>query len=573
MDATDHAGGIRRSGETLPSPDSASSGMVPARRRLLGGVANSLAGTAALALPAGTALAGAWPPLSEEPSGRLDQVLRLRVDLARSAWQNGMASPLPAAQEGAGTDLDAFTKGLPHDDSGRVDPAAYAALLKAVASGAPADFAAIPVASIHMPLANPQGGLYKATTGLDACQFVLPPAPAFGSEERAAEAVELYWMSLLRDVPFGQYADHPLVAAACAELSALPAFQGPRSGGAVTPAVLFRGSSAGDQQGPYISQFLLQPIQMGAIPIHQQIITPLSVSAGGHDFLTDIDAWLSVQNGDMPMDELRLDPVHRHLRSARDLAAYVQKDQGYQAFFHASVWLANRNAPVAVGSPYPRNRNQAGFASFGAPDAQGMLATAHLCALRAVWYQKWIVHRTLRPEEWGGRVHYALSGQSDAPVHPLFRHSEALARSFERTRGYLLPQAYPEGAPMHPSYAQGHGACAGACATVLKAYYEGSTRLMELGDVHAAADDGRTLVAYRGADAGQLTVAGELDKLAGNLSLGRNFAGIHWRSDYLQGVLLGEAVALSLLRESRSACNEQGVRVRLRKFDGTMVEV
>jgi hypothetical protein len=33
-----------------------------------------------------------------------------------------------------------------------------------------------------------------------------------------------------------------------------------------------------------------------------------------------------------------------------------------------------------------------------------------------------------------------------------------------------------------------------------------------------------------------LTVGGELDKLAGNVSYGRNFAGIHWRSDASAGL-------------------------------------
>jgi hypothetical protein len=37
-----------------------------------------------------------------------------------------------------------FSKGLPHNELGEVDPAAYDALLVALASGDPADFEAIP---------------------------------------------------------------------------------------------------------------------------------------------------------------------------------------------------------------------------------------------------------------------------------------------------------------------------------------------------------------------------------------------------------------------------------------------
>ena len=47
-----------------------------------------------------------------------------------------------------------------------------------------------------------------------------------------------------------------------------------------------------------------------------------------------------------------------------------------------------------------------------------------------------------------------------------------------------------------------------------------------------------------------LTVNGELHKLAHNISFGHGIhAGIHWRSDTETSILLGEAVALSYLRD------------------------
>lgn len=42
--------------------------------------------------------------------------------------------------------IASFSKGLPHDALGHVDPAAYAALLAAARSGRPADFEKIPMA-------------------------------------------------------------------------------------------------------------------------------------------------------------------------------------------------------------------------------------------------------------------------------------------------------------------------------------------------------------------------------------------------------------------------------------------
>jgi hypothetical protein len=45
---------------------------------------------------------------------------------------------------------------------------------------------------------------------------------------------------------------------------------------------------------------------------------------------------------------------------------------------------------------------------------------------------------------------------------------------------------------------------------------------------------------YTGSDAGQITVGGELNKLANNVALGRDMAGVHWGSDAEQALLLSE---------------------------------
>ena len=58
---------------------------------------------------------------------------------------------------------------------------------------------------------------------------------------------------------------------------------------------------------------------------------------------------------------------------------------------------------------------------------------------------------------------------------------------------------------------------------------------------------------YTGSDAAELTVGLELDKLAANISIGRNMAGVHWRSDYTQSVLLGQRVAVDILY--RQSCD------------------
>ena len=55
--------------------------------------------------------------------------------------------------------------------------------------------------------------------------------------------------------------------------------------------------------------------------------------------------------------------------------------------------------------------------------------------------------------------------------------------------------------------------------------------------------------------------------------MGRNFAGIHWRSDYTESLKLGEAVAISLLRDQRLIYKEDFAGFTFTKFDGTRITV
>ncbi|MCS4480126.1 hypothetical protein JQ035_06885 [Clostridium botulinum] len=83
-----------------------------------------------------------------------------------------------------------------------------------------------------------------------------------------------------------------------------------------------------------------------------------------------------------------------------------------------------------------------------------------------------------------------------------------------------------------------------------------------------ASDDGLELQPYL---EGDLKVGGELNKLAANIALGRDFAGVHWRSDCLEGMKLGEAVAIGLLQDYRNTYNEEFHGFSFTKFDGTKV--
>lgn len=81
--------------------------------------------------------------------------------------------------------------------------------------------------------------------------------------------------------------------------------------------------------------------------------------------------------------------------------------------------------------------------------------------------------------------------------------------------------------------------------------------------------DGRTLVA---GPAAELRVGGELDKLAGNIALGRNAGGVHYRSDYTESVRLGEQIAISTLEDQLDTYNEP-VTLTFTSFDGQTVRI
>jgi hypothetical protein len=465
-----------------------------------------------------------------------------------------------------------FTKGLPHDSFGRVDPAAYATFKAALASGKFSDFEQIAMGGTRT-LNGPQGGLAFDLSGLDNVQFgqpMVPPAPPIAGDQTATELLEHYWASLLRDVAFTDYGSNALAAAAAAELSGLAGYVGPRnSSGKVTTDLLFRGIFPGEGLGPYVSQFLITPTAMGAQSISQQLVTYVP----NVDYMTSFTDWLTVQNGGVTGLKNQVDPVLRYPRLGRDLAAYTHVDVLYQAYFTALLVLAGINAPLNPGNPYLGSRCENGFGTFGAPDFAGTLTEVATKALNAVWYQKWFVHLRPRPEATGGQVHLIQTGQegqTDVKPSSVILNSVGLQQSFKKYGTWLLSQAFPEGSPMHPAYPTGHGVVGGACLTVLKFFFDGN---FVMPNPMVPRNDGLSLVPYTGADASQLTVNGELNKLGHNISFGHGIhAGIHWRSDSDTSLLLGEAVAIDFLRNRAKIYNER-FTVELTKFDGTTVTI
>lgn len=482
-----------------------------------------------------------------------------------------------------------YSKGLPHNSNGTVQVSAYQALVKALNSGSVADFNAIPLGATRK-LTNPQCGLAFDMEGPDAHAFVQPMAPAFASREAAAEIAENYWMALLRDVPYSSYSSNPTAIAAAADLTNFGTdFKGAKNGsGVVTTQQLFRGLTPGDQAGPYLSQYFYLPCFFGANEVDQKIVSaaPYATagnggSGGGRDYLTTFADYLNIQRGFSPASGDVFDSLRRYMRMGRDLGQWVHIDVLFQGYFQAFLVLAGLGAPVDEGNPYNGNPTQDGFGTFGGPHIATLLCEVSTRALKAVWFQKWFVHRRLRPENFAARIEYNRTHPGTFDVHSAINSSTvlpAVAQYNEQFNGvgngtHLLGQAFPEGCPTHPAYGAGHATVAGACTTILKAWFKESTPISSLATPVEPTADGLSVVPYLGSDTGQLTVGGELNKIAANVALGRNAAGVHWRSDATESLKLGEQIAIGILKDQRACYNENFGGFNLTKFDGTTVTV
>lgn len=449
--------------------------------------------------------------------------------------------------------LGSFSKTLPHNTLGEVDTAAFRAFATAIDTFDTQGLENVPKGGVGQ-FVNPFAGQAFTLSGIDSQGVTMPPAPTFDSAQAAAEMVDLYWMALCRDVPFANFETDATVGAAVADLNTMTDY----TPGVVNPATVFRGILNGDLNGPYISQFLWKPVPFGPIT-YEQMFVP---TAPGIDHMLSQTAAVNIQNGDAPGPQT-FAGAPRYISTFRDLASFVHVDALHQAYLQAALILLGQGTPFDQGFPYNNLTRGVGFATFGAAQILGLVTEVSVRALKAAWYQKWNVHRRLRPEMMGIRTHVHMTGQANYPIHSQLLNSDALTQTFNQNGTYLLSQAYPEGSPSHPSYGAGHAAVAGACTTVLKALFDGQSQVLNTVEAN---QDGSALNPI----AGNFTVNGELNKLCSNISIGRNGAGVHYITDYSQCIGLGEAVAISILNDAIAASEVFG-QLTLEKFDGSTV--
>jgi len=548
------------------------------RREFLGGAATAvLVAGAGATLPA-QANSADPQPAADSSVQRASQRGALRARTASRIKQQAATgqlagTPKRAPQRSNGDELRyrgdnfyaSFSKCLPHNEFGEVDESTYIDFRRALRKGSESELNALALdPTADRKLANPLGAYRFELQGLDGWATRTPPAPNFRSATTAAEMVELYWLAHTRDVPFNDYGNNALIGAALTDINRLAEPVGPKVNGSVTLDTLFRGETPGDLAGPYISQFLWQQISFGPSTIDQLYNAPVA----GTDFMVDAQNWLNVQRGGAPLESALQHASPRYIFNNRTLAEYVHQDVAWQAYLNAGLILLGLGSDALDrNNPYLSSSTQGAFTSFGAPFLLHLLTYAGNLALQGAWYHKWLEHRRLRPETFGGRIHHQMESGRNYEIHSDVLASDGAALAASNQGSYFLSQAYPEGSPTHPAYPAGHATIAGACCTVLKAFFNEDYVLPE----PVVSDSiGSSLQPWQGED---LTVGGEIDKLAANISLGRDAAGVHYRSDGIDGLAIGEQQGLRLLADHGRTYREDFAGFTLTKFDGSKVRV
>ncbi|MEM6484312.1 MAG: vanadium-dependent haloperoxidase [Pseudomonadota bacterium] len=497
-----------------------------------------------------------------------------------------------------------------------------------------------PTAGVALDLQGPDA---QAVTMAPAPPLLGPDGSA--NPELVFEMAEVYEMAILRDVPFSAFEagqDNAEVTASLERLNQLPYVATPdgrpRKLGesqALTAQTVFRGSSPGVDVGPYLSQFMILgntdfndgsvsdgKIRYGVLEIDQRV----PVATRGVDYMQCMKEFVDVQRGLRPPRESYENDnenktLRRFITTPRDLATYVHYDALYEAYLNACLMLLVMEAPTdpacdhltgtGAGSSDPSLRpHSGGFALYGGPHILTLVTEVATRALKAVRYQKFNNHIRLRPEALAGRIEVARrvrnGAQLDVPeamLRSVSQYCDALESNGTLSRiaqlnngssctddhdqgSYFLPMAFPEGSPMHPAYGAGHATVAGACVTILKAFFDTNAVLAKFTD-----GNGMTQIAFKtreardkpvqyrvADDSGQsldetapcefLTLEGELNKLAANISIGRNAAGVHYFTDYYDSVRMGEEIAIGILEEQALTYPTDPFVLSVQTFDG-----
>ncbi len=502
-----------------------------------------------------------------------------------------------------------FTKTFEHDPITGIATAqgqnSFKTLVQATQNGLQATYNDIVRYTGSSLLTNPQASAAWYLCGKDGSLLPLVVPPTLDSAQAGSDMTENYLEAIARSVSYSDFGTGlgtdidtinggSITQNACDVLNAYGvAFQGPKVGGLVTPATLFRGNGVGELDGPYISQYAFHDLHLydqALLPVKQYMAVPTA-----HNFGVTWANFVAIQNGLVPVAYAPTDfePFVQYIINSAMLGTLVHKDMLSDPYVYAQNVLFNNNAPLAPNLPYNNGSmpNEAAFATMTYPDIAGAVGAVAIQALKTAWAHKWRASLRLRPEAMAGIVHQAKVN-SDNPynLNPLIfgtpggidllnwvQQFNLQQVPFNPNNGtYLLPLLYPEGSPTHPSYPAGHATVAGACTTVLKAFFNDMALINTfMTPVKPDPADPTQLIPLTiGEGRDIITLGGELNKWASNIAIGRNHAGVHYRTDADASLLLGEQVAIFFLKDWASTYSELDFTgFELTKRDGTRIRI
>lgn len=488
--------------------------------------------------------------MSREEDNTVTNARKLRAERIRENLNNFETAQTVNADVSGIVTAGLFTKGLAKDATTLLPESTdVMKLLLAMERGTVADLEAVSLAAGSRKLANPLAAFLTELQGGDAYGFTMDPPPAVGSAAAAADMIEVYEMALHRDTDFNALnfgtPDGDITRAT--------------TNTGQSQASLFRGVAPGCVDGPYVSQFLMHDVPLGAHTLVQKYM-----ERTGTYGITNSD-YKSISEGGNPVAQTT--GSEKYICNGRTLGSVCHNDLVYQQYLYAMAILNEYNAPLHTAFSNPTNSGA--FVTNGGP-AQISTAVGAVAAnaLSATWVQKWRHHMRLRPEAMAAQVEKGYSG-----LHANLTGSATVtAISTANSGTKYLPMIYAEGSPMHPSYPAGHAVIAGACATLLKLFYaDANWTTLDSNIYHSI--NGTDRVDGSSVGSGTLTIHGELNKIAANIARGRDFAGVHYRTDSDLGMLLGEKVAVAWFKDNIARQVETVGTITVVGFDGTNIVV
>jgi len=163
------------------------------------------------------------------------------------------------------------------------------------------------------------------------------------------------------------------------------------------------------------------------------------------DYMTDASSWLAVQNGEGPFGSNIPDPQLRYLHDGRGVSAFVHVD----LCSTLTSWPGSGCSEmpglmwaIPLTRPHPDWLRHLRRSTY-----HQLVGRSLRLRVRARWFQRFWVHRALRPEAYGGLVHYTKTAGASYPLHPDVLNSQAVAEVLAKSGTYFLPNAFPEGSP------------------------------------------------------------------------------------------------------------------------------